>query len=190
MRLLSKAMKEIIFSLLIIVLALLTGTAPALAEQENHDKEECSIQTKAILLNNEGVEALSGGNYAKAISKLEAALKTDPSYKMAGSNYAIALNNWGLACQNEPEKALHLFERALYFDFDNITTQHNSDGIVRMMSLDPKDPAVRLDLGSKALLRGDLMAAITEFRIATQLCAPKPSEPESNENESPNENHK
>lgn len=153
--------------------------APALAEQENDDKEECSIQTKAILLNNEGVEALNGGNYTKAISKLEAAIKTDPSYKMARSNYSIALNNLGLSKQDEPEKALHLFERALYFDFDNITTQHNSDGIVRMMSLDPKDPAVRLDLGSKALLRGDFMGAITEFRIATQLCAPKPSTSES-----------
>lgn len=181
-------MKEIFSKLLLLVATAIMSCAPALAEQENDDKEENSTRTKSILLNNEGVEALSGGNYAKAISKLEAAIKTDPSHKMAFSNYAIALNNWGLASQNEPEKALHLFERALYFDFDNITTQHNSDGIVRMMSLDPKDPSVRIDLGSKALLRGDLMGAITEFRIATQLCAPKPSTSESKQSKVQDEN--
>jgi len=181
--------KEIFSKLLLLGATAIMSCAPALAEKENDDdKEENSTRTKSILLNNEGVEALSGGNYAKAISKLEAAIKTDPSHKMAFSNYAIALNNWGLASQNEPEKALHLFERALYFDFDNITTQHNSDGIVRMMSLDPKDPSVRIDLGSKALLRGDLMGAITEFRIATQLCAPKPSTSGSKQNKDEDEN--
>ncbi|MDX2104799.1 MAG: hypothetical protein SFY67_00220 [Candidatus Melainabacteria bacterium] len=144
---------------LIFLLVLHTGKAFAYTD----------TPSEAINLNNIGVNKLNKGDYEGAISKLEASMKIAPNYEMARSNYSIALNNYGLASQLEPLKALHLFERALYFDFDNITTQHNCNGIIRMLSLDPKDPFVRIDLGSKAIARGDLIGAVTEFKMASNL---------------------
>lgn len=182
-----KIVKDLITELIIIVFALIVGIAPALAENENKkkdkDKEEYSIRTKAIVLNNEGVNALNNANYDKATSKFEEAIKVDPKYPMARSNYAIALNNYAITYQSKPPKALQLFDRALYYDFDNVTTKYNTDEIIRLMSLDPKNPAVRIDLGSKALLRGDLIGAFIEFRIATELCAPKAIEAKSKEDD-------
>lgn len=147
---------------------------------------------EVINMNNQGVLLLNNSKYAESIQVFEEAIKLDPYYQMARYNYSIALNNYGLALQDTPEKALQMFERALFFDFENITTQHNADGIIKMMGLEPKDPAVRIDLGNKALVRGDLKGAMAEFHAAMMLCSPKKHkterEPKEIDSDSPDEN--
>ncbi|MFX9696103.1 tetratricopeptide repeat protein, partial [Acinetobacter baumannii] len=75
-----------------------------------------------INLNNAAVKALNANNFPEAIKNFEAALKLDPSYKLARQNLAIAHNNYGLQQRNNPKLALSEFHKALFLDSSNATT--------------------------------------------------------------------
>ncbi len=126
--------------------------------------------SSVINLNNEGVNALNKGNYALAIQKLEEAVRQDPTYEMARSNLSIAYNNYGLSQQGNPSQAIKMFHKALILDAKNVTTQHNLEGIIRMMSRDPNNFKDRVDLGDAARKSGDDFAgAIVEYKAALAL---------------------
>ncbi|MCW5822375.1 MAG: TonB C-terminal domain-containing protein [Cyanobacteria bacterium TGS_CYA1] len=148
----------------------------SLADADDNTDPGKTVEERSIRLNNEGVTLLNQNRYAEAFEVFKACLRLNTSNELHRSNYSIALNNYGLSMQKRPEIALQLFEKALFLDMENITTQHNADGILRMMNLNPKSIFTRLDLGSKALARNDLEAAVVEFLIASRLTPPKPAE--------------
>jgi tetratricopeptide (TPR) repeat protein len=122
-----------------------------------------------ISLNNEAVKALNSNNFPLAIQKFQAALKIDPSYKLARQNLAIAHNNYGLQNRNDPKKALSEFHQALFLDPSNATTLQNVNGIIVMMGKDPKSFADRKALGKEAQLSSDFIGAIIEYGEACKI---------------------
>jgi tetratricopeptide (TPR) repeat protein len=122
-----------------------------------------------IVLNNEGVEALNGGNFRQAIAKFEAALKLDPSYQKARENLAVAHNNYGLQLRNTPKEALKQFHMALYLNRSSATTMQNVDGIIRMMGKNPVLFSDRIVLGNDARLAGDFVGALIEYAEACKI---------------------
>jgi tetratricopeptide (TPR) repeat protein len=125
--------------------------------------------SQVIGLNNDGVKALNSSDYKTAITKFEAALKIDPSYKLARDNLAIAHNNYGLQLRGTPAEALKQFHQALYLNQTNATTMQNVEGIIRMMGKDPKSYADRVALGDQARLAADFVGAIIEYSAALKL---------------------
>ncbi len=125
--------------------------------------------SQVIGLNNDGVKALNSNNYQVAIQKFEAALKLDPTYKLARDNLAIAHNNYGLQLRTNPAEALKQFHQALYLNMSNATTLQNVEGIIRMMGKDPKSYADRVALGDQARLAADFVGAIIEYGAALKL---------------------
>lgn len=134
----------------------------------------CPVNAQAdsqvIELNNEGVRALSASNFKLAIDKFEAALKRDPTYKLARTNLAIAYNNYGLQVnKSSPAEALKYFHKALALDPSNTTTKSNVEGIIRIMGRDPRDFQDRVELGDMARKGGDFDGAIVEYQAAVAL---------------------
>lgn len=157
------------------VCAISTAAQPVLADPKRTASE-------IIDLNNKGVNLLNKNNYDAAIELLTEAVAKDPQYPMARCNLSIALNNKALAIQNTPEEALHCIEKALFLDPENITTQHNADGLIRMLSLDPNSPADRINLGFKALSRNEYDCAFAEFASAIALSKHRAKNEEKNQN--------
>lgn len=146
--------------LLLLVLVMQLSTPPAVLADDS----------RVIELNNQGVAALNKSNFSAAVSAFEAALKIDPSYKMARDNLAIAYNNYGLSiARSNPKQALQLFHKALSFDRNNATTAQNVDGIIRMLGKNPKSFADRAELGDQARKAGDFAGAIIEFQEALKI---------------------
>ncbi len=131
-----------------------------------HDEHE------AIGLNNDGVKHLNAQEYPAAIKCFNDALKLNPEYGLARGNLAIAHNNYGLSLRKTPATALTQFQLAQYINPHNITTQQNTDGIIRMMGLDPKLIEDRMRLGDQAGSEGKFLGALVEYRAAFDL---KPS---------------
>ena len=125
--------------------------------------------SQVIGLNNDGVKALNASQYQLAIQKFEAALKLDPTYKLARDNLAIAHNNFGLQQRSNPAEALKQFHQALYLNMSNATTLQNVEGIIRMMGKDPRSYADRVALGDQARLAADFVGAIIEYGAALKL---------------------
>lgn len=144
--------------------------AIALLVSQNQPVYAQQTSSDVINLNNEGVNALNKSNFALAIQKLEEAVKRDPTYEMARNNLSIAYNNYGLAQQGNPAQAIKMFHKALILDPKNVTTQHNLEGIIKMMSRDPNNFKDRVDLGDAARKAGDDFAgAIVEYKAALAL---------------------
>lgn len=144
---------------LLLTLLCQLSSSPALADD-----------ARVIELNNQGVNALNKSNFSAAITSFEAALKIDPSYKMARDNLAIAYNNYGLSiARSNPKQALQLFHKALSFDRNNATTMQNVDGIVRMLGKNPKSFADRAELGDQSRKAGDFVGAIIEYQEALKI---------------------
>ncbi len=122
-----------------------------------------------ISLNNEGVKALNANNYQLAITKFEAALKLDPSYKLARGNLAIAHNNFGLQLRSDPKRALSEFHKALFLDPSNTTTLSNVNGIISLMGKNPKSFDDRKALGKEAQVSGDFIGALIEYGEACKI---------------------
>jgi tetratricopeptide (TPR) repeat protein len=128
-----------------------------------------SASSAVIGLNNEGVRALSNGNYEVAVEKFEAALRLDPEYQLAKDNLAIAYNNYGLAKQNAPDQALKLFHKALGLSPSNRTTKANLEAIIRLMNMDPNSFADRVKVGDQARKDNDLEGAQFEYEEALNI---------------------
>lgn len=126
-------------------------------------------QTGVISFNNDGVRALSASNFPLAIEKFEAALRLDPTYKLARENLAIAYNNYGLTLRQDPPAALKQFHKSFLLNPSNPITQQNLDGIIRYMNLDPKKFEDRRKLAEDARKAGDFTSAIVEYLEALKL---------------------
>ncbi len=145
--------------LLLLILVFQLSANPAMADD-----------AKVIELNNAGVAALNKSNFSAAVSAFEAALKIDPTYKVARDNLAITYNNYGLSiARSNPKQALQLFHKALSFDRNNPTTASNVDGIIRMLGKNPKSFSDRAELGDQSRKAGDFVGAIIEFQEALKI---------------------
>ncbi len=125
--------------------------------------------TRVIMINNEGVTALSAGKYQLAVDKFEQSLKLEPSYKIASDNLAIAYNNWALQKRDNPQEAIKLFHVAAFLDPGNPTTKENLDGIITMMALNPASFKDRVKLGDDANAHGDSIGALVEYQAALKI---------------------
>lgn len=127
-----------------------------------------NLSKEVIELNNEGVRCLERKEFDQAIFFLKKATQKDPSYQMARSNLAIAINNKGLDVYNKgsTEGSLHLMESSYFNDPTNKTTRYNLEGVIRMLKLNPDSPSDRCGLSGKAALRGDGTAAWVELCAA------------------------
>lgn len=124
---------------------------------------------QVIGLNNEGVKALNSGNIQLAIQKFQQALQVDPNYQLAKDNLAIAHNNNGLQLRANPKEALKEFHQALFLSPNNVTTQSNVEGIIRMMGKNPRSFDDRVALGEDARHVSDFVGAIIEFTEALKI---------------------
>ncbi|MCA9813667.1 MAG: pilus assembly protein N-terminal domain-containing protein [Cyanobacteria bacterium HKST-UBA01] len=122
-----------------------------------------------VELNNKGVIALMKYDYPAAIYFLRQSLNVRPGYPMALANIAIAYNNWALASQKEPRKAMRLLHRALVIDPDNNTTVQNLDGIMRYMNRDPKNFQDHIDMAEISLKERDYNGAVYHYREALDI---------------------
>ncbi len=123
---------------------------------------------EVIELNNMGVKYLERREFDQAIAYLRKAAEMDPSYQLARSNLAIAINNKGLDVyeKGSAEGGLHLMETSYFNDPTNKTTRHNLEGVIRVLKLNPDSPIDRCGLSGKAVLRGDATAAWIELCAA------------------------
>ena len=119
--------------------------------------------------NNEGVKALSAGDYSLAIQKLEAALKLNPDYAMARMNLAIAHSNLGLQLRSNPKEALREFHKALFLNGSNEVTQKNAAGMIKALGKNPDSFDDRVQLAQDARTSGDFVGAIVEYNAALKL---------------------
>lgn len=154
-------MKEIFFrstSITALISLILSTSAFAL----DHNSKE------VIELNNMGVKYLERREFDQAIAYLRKAAEMDPSYQLARSNLAIAINNKGLDVyeKGSAEGGLHLMETSYFNDPTNKTTRHNLEGVIRVLKLNPDSPIDRCGLSGKAVLRGDATAAWIELCAA------------------------
>jgi len=125
----------------------------------------------AVVLNNQGVRALNEKQWDLAIDKLSKALLTDPNYRLARENLAIAHNNYGryiyIRSRNKSE-AFKQFHQSAYLcpDFVSLT---NLRAIIRMFGKDPDSFTDHLKLADRCNVEGDLVSAFVEYRAALKL---------------------
>lgn len=124
---------------------------------------------QVIKLNNEGVNALKANNFSLAVSKFDAALKLDPTYKLARENLAIAYNNYGISQQNNPLAALGNFHKSLFYSPENPTAVQNLEVTIQNLGKDPKNFKDRVALGKQARQSGDFEGAAVEYAAALML---------------------
>jgi tetratricopeptide (TPR) repeat protein len=130
---------------------------PALANQPEVD------------LNDRAVAALKKGEYELSISLLEQALSIDPHYTVVLENLAIAHNNYGLHLRMTPRAGLVEMHKALWLIPDNVTTEQNMQGMIRLLGKNPTSFSDRVQLGDDAVKTGDLVGAIVEYMAATVI---------------------
>ncbi len=132
--------------------------------------EEDEKHYQAIELNNQGVMALDGKNYDKAISLLRQAVNTDPTYLNARKNLGVALSNKAIDLDKKGKKteSLRYMEASAACDPESKTTKGNLDEMIKDLNMNPASPIDRTKLGAKALLNGDVKNAAVEFKAALQ----------------------
>ncbi len=123
-----------------------------------------------VKLNNEGVNALNKNDYSLATAKFLAALKSDPSYRLALDNLAITYNNQGLILrERNPALALRKFHQALFFNPNDATILQNVEGMIRSMGKNPTNFDARMELGDKELSAKDYVGATMEYAAALRI---------------------
>lgn len=122
---------------------------------------------QAAQLNNNGVHALTAGDFQGAIQFFEQALKIEPGYSYARDNLAIAYNN--LALKLPPSQAIKYFHKAMAISPNNATTATNLESVLVSMKLDPHSFKDRLELGKQCRLQSDFDGAIVEFQAALRI---------------------
>lgn len=154
-------MKKLLLPLAGLIIASLVWTAPA----------QCfsPVEKQAIMLNNDGVRLLNSGDFLSAIEKFEEALAALPSYSLARANLGIACNNFGINLRTEPARALEWFERAVYTNDTNGTSQSNLDGTIKLLGLDPNDFSVRVRLGDQAMAARRKAGAVVHYTRALSI---------------------
>lgn len=125
--------------------------------------------TDTANLNNEGVSAMTKGDFELAISKLEAARKADPHYELAVRNLAIAHNNYGLRLQKLPALALKHFHQAVFLEPTNGTSLSNMEQVIRLMGKRADSFTDRVRLGDDALAENDPVGASVEYQAALNI---------------------
>lgn len=125
--------------------------------------------SEVALINNQGVKALSAGNFDLALEKFTQALKLDPNYRISKDNLAILYNNKGIKLADEPTKAIQMFWKAVYLDSSNPTSVQNLNITIEKMGKDPKSFDHRISLGDGARKSGELEGAMVEYQAALKL---------------------
>lgn len=124
---------------------------------------------KVIRINNAGVIQLRKRNFEQAIKLLTEAFEMAPDYDMARKNLAIAYNNWGLADQKEPQKALPRFQMAILFDSSNFTALQNFLGIIIYMNRKPDNFKDHVELAELAIQNNNLIGGYVGYSAALSI---------------------
>lgn len=122
---------------------------------------------EAVNLQDEGVQAISRGDFPLAIQKLEDALRIDPSYKPAKENLIIAFNKYGL--QLQPEEAIEQFYKAYFLNRSNDITRFNLEAVIKRLGKNPQLFEDRVALGDAAISKGRIIGAIIEYETALSM---------------------
>ena len=124
-----------------------------------------SAQDSSVLCvqcNNEGVKTLVKGEFEQAIQKLEECCRLFPSYDLARQNLALAYNNYAVSLNDNPQKAMENFQKALALD-NTSTIQANICN-------------TQIYLGELKLASGDGASAIKEaLAVLNNQGAPDPA---------------
>ena len=153
--------------LLTFFVSLTVAVTPAFAAKAGA-KNPDDKRKQAVVLNNRGVIAIQANDFGLAIKNLEAALRLDPTYKKSRDNLAIAYNNYGLEEIHNLSQAIDYFHKSLFLDPENTVVAANLKGALEK-SGKKTTPESRLDLAHVANTKGDLVAAIIEYREALAL---------------------
>lgn len=124
---------------------------------------------EVIRFNNEGVRDLNSNCWQPAAEKFTAALKIEPSYRIARENLAITYNNWGLSLKAKPNEALPLLHKSLILSPDNITTGDTINNLITSMGKNSKLADDRVDLAGKSMAQKDYCSAAAEYFEALRL---------------------
>lgn len=133
-------------------------TSPALA-----------VSSDLIELNNQAVESLQRGEFAKSETKFKSVLSRDASYDNARRNYSVCHNDWAVHEKAKLAEAIYHLHQACYLDPLNTTVQVNLAGLITRMHKDPYSFADRIRLAEDARHRGDLVGALVEYKAALEL---------------------
>jgi tetratricopeptide (TPR) repeat protein len=124
-------------------------------------------------LNNVGVKAINAENYPKAIDSLESALRVDPEYEIARFNLFLAFKNYGLKLENDPEKAMTMFHKALFFNPRDYDVIQNLDKAVKQTGKNPYSFEDRIGIAKKLSDAGAFGEAFVEYGQALRICEDK-----------------
>ncbi|MBY0547388.1 MAG: tetratricopeptide repeat protein [Candidatus Obscuribacterales bacterium] len=127
------------------------------------------VANEVIDFNNEGVAALNERNYKQAIEKFSAALKLDPTYKLAIENLSVAYNNLGIDSRNDKKEALSCFRKALYYSPGDESTADNLSNTIRNLGLNPDSFEDRMSFVKEAIAGKDFAGAFVELTFALKI---------------------
>jgi tetratricopeptide (TPR) repeat protein len=131
-------------------------------------------------LNNVGVKAINSEDYPKAVESLESALRLDPDYELAKFNLFLGFKNYGLKLENDPEKAIRMFHKALLFNPQDYDVIQNLDKAVKKTGKNPYSFEDRIGIAKKLSDAGSSGEAFVEYGQALRIREDKDARQELN----------
>ncbi|HEY9886072.1 MAG TPA: tetratricopeptide repeat protein [Vampirovibrionales bacterium] len=177
-----KKYQQNLFSLFSVTLFLSTVCSVASFGQNNPSmvQNNYSPSPVAIRWANRGVDLANQGDYPAAVEALYEAWKlTSENYPLISKNLSVVYNNYStqlLAENQDPEKAVLMLRRAIFFDENNKVALQNLDSAVKQLGIEPNDYKARLKEARNLRVEGYVDESVSEYLKAVKLAKDKKDE--------------